>query len=192
MANENEFVIPEIVEESDEEGNDNTDWKSIALAQNEAAKRFSGLAKRNYSDLKKLKEDPRLTAETSSSQPKEEKKGFDYAEKAFLKASGIQNNEYEFVWEAVEKTGKSLEEILENKYFQAELKERREDNSSKEAIPKGSKNRSSVAPIDTVDYWLAKGELPPKENKELRREVINAKIKQENTKNKFSDRSVVI
>lgn len=172
--------IEDIVETRDDEGNDLTDWKALALKN-------QGIAKRFKTKFEKAKE---VKADIVEPKAPEKKEGFDYAEKAFLKASGIQSNEYEFVQEVLKSTGKSLDEVLESKYFQNELKERREESDTKKAIPEGTK-RSSGAPIDSVDYWLAKGELPPKDQSELRRKVVNAKIKKAQQESKFTPYSIV-
>ena len=171
--------IDDIVETKDEEGNDLTDWKALALKNQGIAKRFKT----------KLEKDKQAKPEAKEPE-KIEKKGFDFAEKAFLKSSGIQSNEYEFVEEVMKSTGKSLDDVLESKYFQAELKEQREESESKKAIPPTSK-RSGGSAVDSVEYWIAKGELPPKEQTQLRRDVVNAKIKRANQASKFSDNSIV-
>lgn len=186
MNKENELEVEEvedIVETKDDEGNDLTDWKAFALKN-------QGIAKRFKTKLEKAKELIKTNAEKPKEPEKKEKEGFDYAEKAYLKASGIQTDEYPFVQEVLKSTGKSLDDVLESKYFQNELKERREEADTKKAIPEGTK-RSSGAPIDSVDYWLAKGELPPKEQSELRRKVVNAKIKKAQQESKFTPNSIV-
>lgn len=143
-------------------------------------RKFTKLAKELGVELEKPK-----TAE-----PKQEtKKGFDYGEKAFLRASDVRPEEFDSVWEATQASGKSIEEVLDSKWFQSELKERRESMASKEAIPTGSK-RSTSSPRDTVEYWIAKGVLPPKEQFELRKQVVNAKIKKEQSRSVFTDRDV--
>jgi hypothetical protein len=114
-----------------------------------------------------------------------------YAEKAFLFATGVKGSEeIGLVTEFMANTGKSLEEVVDSKFFQAELKELRESKASSEAVPKGSK-RSTSGSKDTVDYWLAKGELPENtpENQELRRKIVNAKYARETSSNKFSPSS---
>lgn len=186
MEKENELEVEEIadiVETKDDEGNDLTDWKALALKN-------QGIAKRFKTKLEKAKELVKANVEKPKIPEKKEKEGFDYAEKAFLKANNIQKDEYDFVQEVIKSTGKSLDDVLESKYFQNELQERREESETKKAIPEGTK-RSSGAPMDSVDYWLAKGELPPKEQSELRRKVVNAKIKKANQESKFSPNSVV-
>jgi hypothetical protein len=71
----------------------------------------------------------------------------------------------------------------------AELKDLRDDRSAKDAIPNGSK-RSQQSTRDTVDYWLSKGELPPVSQRELRLEVVNARIKRESSASQFTNNPV--
>lgn len=170
-----EEPIEEIVETKDEFDNDTTDWKAIALKNQGIAKRY----KTKLSKSKEVKEPETVV-----------KEGFDYAEKAYLKASGVQNNEFPMVLEAISTTGKTLEQVLDSKYFQAELKETRELEATKNAIPEGTK-RSSASAKDSVEYWVAKGELPPADQRELRTKVVNARISSEKDKSTFSDNPVV-
>jgi len=175
-----EEPIEEIVETKDEYDNDTTDWKAIALKNQGIAKRY----KTKLSKSKEVKE-PEPVKEVSKA-----KEEFDYAEKAYLKASGVQNNEFPMVLEAISTTGKTLEQVLDSKYFQAELKETRELEATKNAIPDGTK-RSSASAKDSVEYWIAKGELPPADQRELRTKVVNARISSEKDKSTFSDNPVV-
>ena len=89
-------------------------------------------------------------------------------------------------------TGKSMDEVIENSRFQAELKDFREGVSSKEAIPKGTR-RSSQTSRDSVEYWVAKGELPPNtpENQDLRKKVVNAKIEAKRDRDVFTKTPVI-
>ena len=167
--------------------NDDTDWKAEAL-------KARGIAKRNATRLEKLKKAAQTKVETATppvkKKEKEEKDGFDYAEKAYLRSSGIHADEYDLVMEVMRSTGKSLDEVLEAKYFQAELKERREAKETKNAIPAGSK-RAAPAARDSVEYWIAKGELPPRDQVELRRKVLKARESAEQRKSQFSDNPIV-
>jgi len=194
-TNDNQIVddelesVEEIEETKDEFENDTTDWKALALKNQGIAKRYqTKLQKRNKADTEKAKAD--LEKEKQSQNKKEDKKDFDYAEKAYLKAMGIEKDEFPFVKEAMQSTGKSLDEILDSKYFQSELKEKREEKASQDAIPSGTK-RSGGSARDSVEYWLAKGEMPPEDQPKLRREVVNARIAAEERKTKFTDRPVV-
>ena len=49
-----------------------------------------------------------------------------------------------------------------------------------------SKNRGSVNAKASADYWVSKGELPPQDQVELRREVVNKKMKASNRKQMFN------
>jgi hypothetical protein len=140
--------------------------------------------------LTKLNKELGIEEKPVKAEKPEEKKGFDLAERAYLKSSGITPDEYPLVQEIMASTGKELEEVLEAKYFQAELKELRETKASAEAVPKGT-GRSSQSSKDKVDYWLAKKQLPPADQPELRKEYVNAKLRAETSGNPFSDIPVV-
>jgi len=193
MAKNEEEKVDDVDETLDEEeieeehDDDATDWKAEAM-------KARGIAKRNATRLAKLKKAAETKIETTTPPAKkekeEERKGFDYAEKAYLRSSGIHADEYDLVLEVMQSTGKSLDEVLEAKYFQAELKERREVKATRDAVPSGSK-RSSPASRDSVEYWIAKGELPPRDQVELRRKVLRAKENSEERKSQFSDNPIV-
>lgn len=113
-----------------------------------------------------------------------------YGEKAFLIANGVKGSEEtDLVKNFMKETGKTLEQTLDSSYFQSELREFREAKASGDAIPKGSK-RSGNPTSDSVEYWLAKGELPPADQRELRQKVVNAKIAGKTSKNVFTDNPV--
>lgn len=119
-------------------------------------------------------------------------KDLGYAEKAFLNANGVKGSEeYDLVKDFMENTGKDLESIVESKFFQSELKELREAKRTEDATPKGTK-RSVQSSKDSVDYWLAKGELPENtpENQELRRKVVNARYERESKSSHFAGNPV--
>ena len=102
--------------------------------------------------------------------------GLDYGQKAFLIANGIKGEaEMKFVTEELKKSGKPLDELLDNKYFKSDLEDMRELAKSAAATPagKGSNNSST----DSVEYWMTKDleDVP----KEMRIQVVNAKLKQE-------------
>ncbi|MEA2036881.1 MAG: hypothetical protein U9O94_05195 [Nanoarchaeota archaeon] len=178
-----ELVEPEEI--LDENGEDTTDWK--ALAQ----KNF-GIAKRYKTKLDKKKE---VEEKKEEAKPKEEskekpqdKKEFDMAEKSYLLANGIKKNEFQLVWDEIKESGKSIDQVLESKYFQ----EKREMNATKEATPKDNK-RGGGAAKDSASYWIQKGEYPPDtiENQEIRRKVAATLAKQSGDKSKFSSNPIV-
>lgn len=170
------------LETPEEELNEETDWKAEAI-------KARGIAKRHATKLEKLKLANKVEKKVEKVL-EEKKQGFDYAEKAYLKASGIAPDEFSLVKDIMSSTGKSLDDVLETKYFQAELKERREAKATKDATPSSSK-RSTQSARDQVEYWIAKGEMPPADQRELRKQVVEARIKQEQAKSHFSSNSVV-
>ena len=110
---------------------------------------------------------------------------FDLGEKAFLIANGVKGqDETELAKRIQRETGRDIESLLETNYFQQELKDLRENKMTQDAIPRGSK-RSVNSSVDSVDYWVAKGELPPTSDVEMRRKVVNARIQKEKAKGVF-------
>jgi len=98
---------------------------------------------------------------------------FGYDVKAYLKASGIKGEEFDFVKQEMKSSGvKDVDALLENKYFQSRLEEHREISRTSEAVPKG--NRSGGVATDSVEYWMSKPleEVPV----DKRRAVLNARI----------------
>lgn len=184
MDNENEKVDEEVEELEEpqevlnEDNLDVTDWKAEALKRHGIAKRFRTKIDKIKNDFETYKSGhPEVKAE----QP-QDKKDFDLAEKSYLMASGIKKNEISLVWDEVSSTKKPIDEILDSKYFQEKL----EIERSKNAIPSGT-NRSGGAARNEVDYWVQKGEYPPKDQPELRRKVASALAKQAEMKSKFTD-----
>lgn len=115
-----------------------------------------------------------------------------YGEKAFLVANGIKGTEETaLVKKIMDSTGNSMETVLESKYFQAELKELRDAKAAADATP-GKSGRQGNSASNTVEYWMAKGELPPNtpENRELRQKVVNARLAAERAKSEFTDNPV--
>lgn len=109
----------------------------------------------------------------------------DLGEKAYLIANGIKTaDEIALAKTLSKETGKDIETLINTTYFQTELKGFREQKASDEATPKGNK-RSNNTSVDSVEYWLAKGELPPASEVQLRRDVVNARMKKESSKGVF-------
>ena len=157
------------VNEETQDTEETTDWQA-------RARELEGRLKRAEKKLSRYDNDTPSKAPSKTGD-------FDYAQKAYLVANGVKgNDEMKLVKEIMSNTGKSLDSVLESKYFTAELNEMREMRKSQDAIPSNSK-RSSQSGKDTVDYWLAKGELP--EDRELRSKVVKAKWKSSSSVNPF-------
>jgi Xaa-Pro aminopeptidase len=116
---------------------------------------------------------------------------FDYGELAYLEMKGVKSDEEAaFVKKMMERTGDSLKDVLADDYVKNRLKSIREEKATKEAMPSNTR-RSQTSGKDSVDYWINKGELPPMDQVELRRKVVNAKIDREKQRSKFSDNPIV-
>lgn len=168
---ENENSVEETNEEEsseeeskDQEVSDDTDWKAEAL---------------KYKAILNRKKKKKATTKTAS----KESDDYDYGELAFLNTNGIKGSkEIEFAKKLQKQTGLPLNDLLENKYFKTELEEFRGEVKTENAMPSNSKRTRNV-PSDSVEYWLAKGELP--KDRELRTKVVNARIKKEETNGMF-------
>jgi len=120
-------------------------------------------------------------------EPKAQTKSNDlgFGEKAFLKSYGISgSDELSLVKTWLKRTGDDLDTLVEDEIFKAKLNGLREARATKEALPTNTK-RSAATTRDHVDYWLSKGELPPKDQAKLRREVVNARIEASRNGTKF-------
>lgn len=138
------------------------------------ARELEGRLKRAETKLKKSSDSPTSKPSTSG--------GLDYGQKAYLRAEGIKGEaETTLVQQYMRETGKDLEKVLESKFFKAELEEIRELAKTEAANPTGK--RTGTTALDSVEYWMAK----PLEDvpKEMRTKVVNALIKQSESKGVF-------
>lgn len=189
---ENDKVDIEDTEIEPVADNDTTDWK--ARSQFLEGK-ISAHRARTRELKSKLSEYEKATQPKADVPQQQKKSGFDYAEKAYLKASGIDSNDFDYLFEASQATGKDLDTLLGTKYVQAELRERRELRQTENAQPDGTK-RSGNAASNTMEYWLAKvdagtatvADIP---DRKMQQEVVNAKIAREKAKSQFTDNSIV-
>ena len=185
--NKNEVIedvvdVADITTAVDENGNDITDWKAIAEMNRDLALKNRGIAQRYKTKVEKLKE---VTPPANPVPTNEPKVSNDLGEKAYLAVNGIKGaDEIAFFQKMKKETGRDAESLLESTYFQTEYREFKEKKATAEATPTGSK-RSSNSSVDSVDYWLAKDELPPASEVELRQKVVNARIQKTEKKGVF-------
>lgn len=143
------------------EGNPTVDWE-------QKARELEGRLKRAETKLSKNKTSNPVVNNPSTSN------GLDYGMKALLRAEGIKGeSETKLVEQFMQETGKTLEQVIDSKFFKAELEEMRELAKTEDANPKGK--RTGTTALDSVEYWLGKPfeEVP----KEMRAKVVNAKQK---------------
>lgn len=156
----------EEVEESDdtteEQETDSKDWKAEAL-------KYKAILERN-----KGKE---VVKEVKT----EQSDGFGYDVKAYLKASGINANEFDFVRAEMKASGKDVDALLDSKYFQEALETRRALDKTDKATIKGK--RSGGVSTDSVEYWASKPfeEVP----QSMRIKVLNHREAQDKNKGTF-------
>ena len=143
-------------------------------------------------DLKKATKPAEETPEV----PKEDGKsdGLDYGQLAYLSAKGVDTDnpaQVELVEKELKSSGLELKDLLTNEYFKTKLTSFKEDEAKADATPEGSK-RSGTPANTTVEYWTAKGELPPNtpENLQLRRDVVSAKKAIYSNASRFTDNPV--
>jgi len=200
MENENEPVIgdqvidpvaspeaPPVEEEAevetadDDDNIDTTDWKSKA---EEAEKRIKTLEFKASKRREKTKGSKSQASESGE---------LDYGHIAFFNSNSetkISESDEEFILKTMDDTGKSQKDLLGKKWFMEELKEHQGTKTVKEAIPSTTK-RSSSAARDSVDYWISRGEMPPTDQVELTRKVLNKRIDIAGRGSRFSNNPVV-
>lgn len=172
--------------QTEEQGNSDTQEDGDGQNQSNELETLKAQKQHWKEKYQKLEEEYKTKKDTKAKKSNTE---LGYGEKAFLAANGIKGKEaMELVQEYMD-NGKSLDDIVENKHFKNELKDIEEAKAVANATPSNSK-RSNTQTRDTVEYWLAKGELPPASETQLRRDVVNARIKKETDGSKFTDRPV--
>ncbi len=183
-------VIDEIVEEKDEEGQDLTDWKALALKNQGIAKRKDTKIQKTSQDFEEYK---KSHPETKPVVPEEKKSNeLDYGQRAFLKTYGIAGaDELALVKSWTERTGDQIDTMVEDEIFNAKLKGLRDQKAAKETLQSmssGSRNAQSSSK-SKVEFWLDKpfDEVP----KEFKQEVLNIKLEREREGGKFTDQPVV-
>lgn len=162
-----------------------TDWEAQAKKAEAEAAKWRRIAERSA----KKSEAPVEHAEKApqkTTNPGE----FDYGQRAYLAAKGLETPEaMALAKEIIGETGRELVDVVNSKYFAAELKERQETKASMEAVPKTTKR--SASPIkDEAAYWVDKdfSEVP----QNLRSQVLNLKIERERKEGQFSSNPLVL
>lgn len=176
LENDNSNNVEEVEVETTDSENGNE-------AEQETAEEFTEREKQYYARIKKLEAEIKEGGKAEKPATKNTKSNdFGYDVKAYLKSSGIDAKEFDFVKEQMKESGiKDVDSLLSNPYFQSQLETHRELQQTAEAAPKGK--RTGGVATDNVDYWLSKPieEVP----QEHRRAVVNAKLEQDSNKSRF-------
>lgn len=188
MANESEKKDEEVLEEKEEEKKDDEtedkDEESESKEDDETSEsneaKAARLLRQTNQARKKLGLEPLKEQKTESRTKKSDE--LDYGQKAFLNSNGIKGKaELEFVQKELKASGESIDDLLENEYFQNKLESFRKINKTKNAIITGK--RGGGPAIDSVEYWATKPieEVP----QEMRIKVVNHKIAKDKNKGVF-------
>ena len=139
---------------------------------------------KTFKPIKKKEPDGKLN--------KPNKDDFDYGQLAYLSTkkldSGIAQKAIKDY--LAENSGKTLEQAVTNKFLLAEINEQLEVQKTKDATPSSTK-RAPTSGKGSVDYWIDKGEMPPADQVQLRRDVLNARIARDKQGSQFANQSVV-
>lgn len=176
MENDSETIDStndEVIEE-EVETTDSTNGET-----EESTEEYTPREKQLYARLKKAEAAAKAGAQQ---EVKTAGNDFGYDVKAYLKASGIKADEFDFVKKEMKASGLTdVDALLENDYFKSKLEKHRQVTKTDEATPSGK--RSGGVATNSVDYWLAKPfeEVP----REHRTAVLNARLKRESAGSQF-------
>lgn len=172
-----------------EQAENNQDFEAIK-AEKERLESELGSLKREFKDFKKSQKADESKTDKNTDE-------LDYGQMAFLEQKGVDtsNEEQLNLVKRMLNVSDNLQGVVRDDIFQAKLSELKEVQKTANAVPEGTR-RSGQPAVDSVDYWLAKyketGELPPKENVEMRRKVVNARMSTNvNSNDKFTDNPIV-
>ena len=161
-TNEEVVTAPE-ASEGDAEGTVAVEEKSERLTELEAelSKRDEtiGSLKREVKDLKKPKDEPK-TEKTPKAEPEDN----DLLQKTYLRAADITaEDEVELALKLSEKTGLSLDKLVDDDYFKHELVKLRDAKATADATSNVKGDAGKAGAKDTPEYWIAKGAPPSRE-----------------------------
>lgn len=176
----NDEYTPDFEQDENEIKDENTQDKSQEETQPDESE-----AKADDKDWKAEALKYKAILDRNKNKPHQESKKApteDYGFKAYLALNGVKNSkEVDLVKQFMSETGKSAEQVIASKFFQAELKEIQDLAKTEEATPNGRKSPNNS--LDQVEYWMTKPieEVP----KEMRGKVINKRLEQDNSKGVF-------
>jgi len=149
------------VEETKEESTDVEETKEETTDWEAKAKELEGINRRLKTKLDKSKEKPKTE---KSKKTKETNEEFGLLEKSYLRSADIVNeDEVELVKKLMDETGKSVDNLIDTKYFKSELEDLRTTKANEKATSGVKGGRGSSKATDTPEHWIAKGVPPTKE-----------------------------
>ncbi len=104
-----------------------------------------------------------------------------------LRAEGVKDpKDMETVMHAAKVLGVEPIDALSDPFVQERLARSQKQRTAVNAVP-GASSRQTVNIKANTDYWIKKGELPPKEDVELRRKVVNKRTEMAKHQKKFNN-----
>lgn len=164
--------------------------KAKEVAENQKIRAEKAEAK-----LKKIAEASEEKTETETpkkeKQPDESDDTREMVEDTFMESKGLNlDAQKEYARKEAQETGKPLKDVLNMKYVQEELKNISDQSEAEAGMPEG-KGKGSGGTKDSVEYWVNKtnadGTYATPPDMELANKVIDARVAQQGSDNKFSD-----
>lgn len=188
MENENEDLDSlnqeDVESENDKPADDADALKKKYEELSDKNRKLFERAKKAEGDLKELKtkipekKPEEILDKSQSNEP-------DYAKLAFLETKGFNHpDDQKWIQDEAARLKLPLTDILNMAHAKSYLETTKTQREAIAGMPKGRGSAGGQAQSD-VDYWLQKGETP--DDQELAEKVIEARIKKEQNKNKFSD-----
>ena len=177
MTNENnEYINDDETQDSDVDTNENNEEQN---PENEPDVKTLQAQKQHWKEkFEKLQNEVKESREKTEPNKSNATDKFDYADltvRTYLKTEGVDNKEdQDWLLAEAKELHKDPTELLAKKYYQEELKGRKDQREAESAVPDG-KGRGSGKTQADPDYWISKGKLP--KDQKLAEQVVNAKIK---------------
>ncbi len=177
---QDDVVIEDIVENIDDEGNDTTDWKALALKN-------QGIAKRLKTKMEKSKETKVEPKTDAGKETKPEENTL--LEKAFLRSAGITDKEeVELALLTAKKWGISIDTLVDDEDFQGKLEKHRTTKANLAATSNIKGDKSGASAKESPAYWIAKGTPPTAEqvpDRQARIKIARAMVSDTKNSKKF-------
>ena len=199
MSDELENDTPTNEEEvQPNEQNESTEEKDKSSEELEKAKEVADnqkiRAEKAESENKKLKADlAKKEKKTETETPKNDEQSNepDYAKLAFLEGKGLTNpDDRKLVLDEADRLKLPLTDILEMKHIKNDLKDAKDQREAEDGMP-DDKGKPSGGTKNSVDYWKDRkkkdGTYETPDDLKLATEVIEARVKKEESGSKFSD-----
>lgn len=158
--------------------------KAEELAKNQKIR-----AEKAEAELKRLKAESAKPNEIKSNEPDER------IDKLTLRSEGITNpDDQKIVLDEAKRLKLPVEEVASMEHIKSRLKTAQAQREAESGMPEG-KGKAGGSSKNTVEYWMNKtksdGTYDTPDDLELANEVINARIKQHEKQNTFSDEMYV-